>query len=261
MRRPSRPCSGRGASGRSCPLRPPTAPSRTASASRQASSTSSVRAVPWASIEQPPRVRVELELPQDSSSRRPRRGSGPIPSPGRTTIGGPVHAARLLRVRRRAVGRDSLDVEAHVVEDQRLLGLGSTPRRRGARAPAAGPERPRVTVEVRASGSGGLTGFGCSQQRCQRTPPAQPLRSPRRRQNSISRRLAVGRERACGTSAIACACRRRCPRPALGHERPPGGERRAAPEEEIVVETQWKVAVGRRGRPVRQLELDQVGDV
>ena len=55
LRKPRRPCSGRGLSGSVVShLGPPTAASSTASAARHASSVSSVRAVPWASIEAPP---------------------------------------------------------------------------------------------------------------------------------------------------------------------------------------------------------------
>ena len=57
LRRPSSPCSGRGASGSVVShFGPPTAASSTASARRQASSTSSVSAVPCASIEAPPKT-------------------------------------------------------------------------------------------------------------------------------------------------------------------------------------------------------------
>ena len=55
LRRPSRPCSGRGASGSVVShFGPPTAASSTASAARQAARISSVSAVPWASIDAPP---------------------------------------------------------------------------------------------------------------------------------------------------------------------------------------------------------------
>ena len=55
LRSPSRPCSGRGLDGSVVShLGPPTAASRTASAAWQAASVSSVRAMPWASIEAPP---------------------------------------------------------------------------------------------------------------------------------------------------------------------------------------------------------------
>src|SRR5258708_6395793 len=89
LRSPSSPCSGRGASGSVVShFGPPTAASRTASAARQASRTSSVRAVPWASIEVPPNRRW-------SNSKSPKRASsssvgamisGPIPSPASVTM-------------------------------------------------------------------------------------------------------------------------------------------------------------------------------
>ena len=67
LRRPSRPCSGRGAAGSVVShLGPPTAASSTASAPRQASSTSSVSAVPCASIDAPP-------ISRSSNSKSPER--------------------------------------------------------------------------------------------------------------------------------------------------------------------------------------------
>ena len=80
-RRGRGPCAGRagparGAArrGRSCPTSgPPTAPSSTASAARQASSTSSVSAVPWASIEAPP-IRCSSNSNSPSALEQPARG-------------------------------------------------------------------------------------------------------------------------------------------------------------------------------------------
>src|SRR4249919_647721 len=139
LRRPSSPCSGRGALGSVVShLGPPTAPSRTASEARQAASTSSVRAVPWASIEQPPSRRwSNSNSPSDSSSCCAAATiSGPIPSPGRTTMRGGVLTGRPLYAlgcpfaplitakEQRGSAGDGLDVEANVLEPQRLrLGL------------------------------------------------------------------------------------------------------------------------------------------
>src|SRR4051794_34256004 len=88
-RRPSRPCSGRGLSGSVVShLGPPTAPSSTASASRQAAMVSSGKADPVASIATPPtRCSVNVKL---STARRTSTAeattSGPIPSPGRRAM-------------------------------------------------------------------------------------------------------------------------------------------------------------------------------
>src|SRR4051795_10105697 len=107
LRRPSSPCSGRGLPGSVVShFGPPTAQRRTASDRRQASSTCSVRAVPCSSIEAPPiRCSVILKSPSASSAcLAAAPSSGPIPSPGR----------------RATLGTVGLDVEAHVVEGERL---------------------------------------------------------------------------------------------------------------------------------------------
>src|SRR5271166_1376197 len=89
LRRPSRPCSGRGRAGSVVSHRgPPTAASSTASERLQASSTSSVRGVPCTSIEAPPnRYSSNSKSPScSSSSSVGSMISGPIPSPGRVTM-------------------------------------------------------------------------------------------------------------------------------------------------------------------------------
>ena len=69
-------------------LGPPTAASSTASARRQASSTSSVSAVPWASIDAPPTTRSSSSKSPSSASTTSAADmiSGPIPSPGSVTM-------------------------------------------------------------------------------------------------------------------------------------------------------------------------------
>src|SRR3954447_6369709 len=107
LRRPSRPCSGRGLSGSVVShLGPPTAQSRTASDCRHASRTSSVRAVPCSSIEAPPtRCSVISKSPSSLSTLTAAAPiSGPIPSPGRRTI----------------LGTARVDVETDVVQDERI---------------------------------------------------------------------------------------------------------------------------------------------
>src|SRR5919197_385860 len=89
LRRPSSPCTGRGAPESVVShFGPPTAASRTASAARQAASVSSVSAVPWASIEAPPNA-CSANSKSPSLERISSVGaviSGPIPSPGRTAM-------------------------------------------------------------------------------------------------------------------------------------------------------------------------------
>src|SRR4051794_376643 len=88
-RMPSSPCSGRGRLGSVVShLGPPTAPRRTASASRQAASVSSGSAVPVASIAAPP-----IGCSENSKLSKARRTStaeattsGPIPSPGSSAM-------------------------------------------------------------------------------------------------------------------------------------------------------------------------------
>ena len=69
------------------------------SAARQTSSTSSVSAVPWASIEQPPINRSSNSNYPSASSRRRAAPtiSGPIPSPGSRTMRGAPGTAGTLR--------------------------------------------------------------------------------------------------------------------------------------------------------------------
>src|SRR4051812_2955531 len=88
-RRPSSPCSGRGASGSVVShFGPPTAPSSTASASRQPARVSSGRGDPVASIAAPPTKYSENVNPSSalSTSTAEATTSGPIPSPGRRAI-------------------------------------------------------------------------------------------------------------------------------------------------------------------------------
>src|SRR5213079_3306179 len=82
------------------------------------SSTSSVRAVPWASIEQPP-IGCSLNSNSPSASSRRRAAptiSGPIPSPGRRTMRGVLIMAALYVCGSRADA--GLDVEADIVEGE-----------------------------------------------------------------------------------------------------------------------------------------------
>ena len=92
LRRPRRPCSGRGASGSVVShFGPPTAPSSTASAPRHASSTSSVRAVPCASIEAPPTgCSANSNSPdrvEQPASRREDLGPDPVAWAGPRCLG------------------------------------------------------------------------------------------------------------------------------------------------------------------------------
>src|ERR1700739_1644254 len=90
LRRPSSPCSGRGAAGSVVShLGPPTAASSTASAALHACRVSSVSAVPCRSIEAPPKgCSSNSKSPSlESSSTAGAMISGPIPSPGRVTSG------------------------------------------------------------------------------------------------------------------------------------------------------------------------------
>ena len=76
LRRPSSPCSGRGASGSVVShFGPPTAPRSTASAARHASSTSSVSAVPCSSISAADRVLGDVELAERVEQPAPPRRS------------------------------------------------------------------------------------------------------------------------------------------------------------------------------------------
>src|SRR4051812_46906989 len=88
-RRPSSPCSGRGLSGSVVShCGPPTAPSRTASASRQAAMVSSGRGDPVASMAAPPMRCSENVKPSRArrTSTAEATTSGPIPSPGRRAM-------------------------------------------------------------------------------------------------------------------------------------------------------------------------------
>ena len=91
LRRPSRPCSGRGASGSVVShFGPPTAPSSTASAPRQRSSTSGSSGVPCSSIDDAAdRQLLHLEAGVEPLGQRVQQlqraaptTSGPMPSPG-----------------------------------------------------------------------------------------------------------------------------------------------------------------------------------
>src|SRR5262245_42754308 len=88
-RSPSRPCSGRGRAGSvASHLRPATAARSTAPAARHAASTWSVSAVPWRSIEAPPKgCSSSSKSPSaPSSSSAGAMISGPMPSPGNVTM-------------------------------------------------------------------------------------------------------------------------------------------------------------------------------
>src|SRR5438093_1021226 len=93
-RSPSRPCSGRGASGSVVShFGPPTAPSKTASAAEQRSRTAGKSGMPCSSIEAPPTGNsvISKSTPSpsaatSSSSRAEAITSGPMPSPGNATM-------------------------------------------------------------------------------------------------------------------------------------------------------------------------------
>src|SRR5512138_2711543 len=93
LRRPRSPCSGRTFAFGSSHFGPPTAPSRTALDFWHSARTASVSATPWASMEQPPISRsVNVKswprfLATTWSTRMASAvTSGPMPSPGRTTM-------------------------------------------------------------------------------------------------------------------------------------------------------------------------------
>src|SRR3712207_3926394 len=95
---PSSPCSGRGLSGSVVShFGPPTAPSRTASESRQPARVSSGRAEPVASIAAPPTRYSVNEKPSSAlrTSTAEATTSGPIPSPGKRAIRALIAAASL----------------------------------------------------------------------------------------------------------------------------------------------------------------------
>ena len=235
LRSPSRPCSGRGASGSVVShFGPPTAPSSTASAARQASSTSSVSAVPWASIEAPPtRCSVSSNSPSASSSAA-RRGDdlGPDPVAGQQR--------RSARASRRPPRRD---VEAHVVEAQRARASRSATASTNAcaQSPRAGASRcgPRADArQVLARVRAAATRLSSSQHR----PASKPARSepaprcPRARRSSrctsmprVLARSARRRSRprrspvsALGDVALAAALRLHRARPAAARRRGAG---------------------------------------
>ncbi len=193
LRRPSRPCSGRGAAGSVVShFGPPTAASSTASALRQASSTSSVSALPCASIDAPPTSR-------SSYSNSPSRSrisiaaamiSGPIPSPGRRTSALRHDASSLRRIdhiwearssssaagqgsaggpstvrREAAVRRASSRVGARPGREleRRLLDVGVVDRGPG-QAELGGAFAVDPLAEQR-QGRGGLAGAGAAEER------------------------------------------------------------------------------------------------
>src|SRR3954470_6393731 len=144
LRSPSSPCSGRGAAGSAAShFGPPTAASSTASAFAQASSVSSVSAVPWPSMEAPPTSRSSISKPP---SRRARScfaaamTSGPMPSPARATMRG-------------------LSVKAVFLSER--VAEGTTAGARGLTSPARGNRATGLSVGPgappgRKSGSGSM---------------------------------------------------------------------------------------------------------
>ena len=173
--------------------------------------------------------------------------SGPIPSPGSRTTSG---RRRSSRPGLSAGAHPRLDVEAHVIKGQRLLGvledrLGEGSRNSSGSWASSGP---RVTVEVNSSGRSGVTGLGSSQQRASANPASSSRRSvsrageiPRRdralevRANSGPRRDRRDRPRVLGDVSLA---------PALRDQRPPGANApRSRPKSRSWSRIQWKVAV------------------
>ena len=238
LRRPSRPCSGRGLSGSVVShFGPPTAQSSTASDWRHASSTSSVSAAPCSSIEAPPiRCSVDLEVAEGIEHRR-RRGRD---------LGADAVAGKEATIRS-GIGPARRDVEADVVEDERIiLERSRTASANGRRRSSGSWARcgPMVTVVVKSYGSVGLA-RACprSQQRTSvESGAAQALLSLLGRgevphhlacPGSARRTRAASRRRRSPRRA-----RRRCPRRrTAATSRPPG--RRAAcrrGEEPVVVE-------------------------
>ena len=272
MRRPSRPCSGRGASGSVVShFGPPTAPSRTASAARQAASTSSVRAVPCSSIEQPAdQALVELELAErleQAAGGGDDLGADPVA--GQDDYAGCV-AHRRGTLRMRVAG---LDVEADVVEGQRArLRAPRTSATKGlaellgqpveVRAEADGAQelgRLRRDDRPRAAASSATSAKPAARSRASVSSGAGVVpglaRSPR-----SGRRRARGRR---PRSLIVAAARRCCRRRRTGRPAARRGLSAAAhaAEERVVIED--PVEDGAREDDVDrlvQLELGQVGD-
>ena len=191
------PCAGRagparGAAwpGRSCPTSgPPTAASSTASARRQASSVSSVSAVPWASIdgaaEQVLLVRRAPGRRRRSTSTAGAMISGPMPSPGSSTIVAPSRRRDGTERGRRSARRDR-HVEPHVV--------AATQRRRPQPARArAVDERVAQLAPGRADRGGARGTRVCTKRaRIRRGAPASARASARTSVNPArSRRAAV----------------------------------------------------------------------
>ena len=174
LRRPSSPCSGRGASGSVVShLGPPTAQSSTASEARHASSTSSVSAVPCSSIEAPPIGCSVISKSPSSLEQLGRRGA----DLGSDPVAGQQDDSRLRRPRPRG-----LDVEADVVERQRLVHLGDhgvgEVDRAGPRAGAPGAGPASTVAHELARARSGVSGLCSSQQ-------LGPRRSPRRSRRSL----------------------------------------------------------------------------
>src|SRR5207248_502445 len=96
---------------------PPTAASSTASAPRHASSVSSVRAVPYASIDAPPNGYSSYSSSAPAARSTSTAGpmtSGPTPSPGSRMTRGAMRSGSGSSARRH--------VQAHVLEHQRIAG-------------------------------------------------------------------------------------------------------------------------------------------
>ena len=228
-----------------------------------------MRAAPCASIEAPPiRLLVELELAErlEQPRGRRRRSRGRSRRRAAGLCAGVAH-------RPDSTAGARLDVEAHVVERQRLVFEPRAPRRRRASRSSSGSRSrcgPRQTVRRNSRGSRAADRprlAASSAPRRSRRRAAAP-RSPRARRSSTarskpskcggegSRRRRPRRSLARSSATLPCAA-------ALGDERgrraaaPRAGARRGASWSRI----QWKTALEKTtSTGSLELELGQVGD-
>ena len=236
MRRPSRPCSGRGASGSVVSHFGPAdgaEQDRVGGAAGLEHLVGERGAVRRRSSSRRSGARRTRTRPAPRAARRAAATiSGPIPSPGRTTMRGRAHRRGTLRV---GAG-DGLDVEADVVEPAARSSSAEDVVDEAARAaPPAGASRcgPRQTVRRNSARLGRRdrpTAPASSATSVEPGARAGAPRSPRRRRSSRARR----QPSKCGANGLArrdlgdrlARGRRCCPRRRTG---PPAGRRAAAP--------------------------------
>ena len=173
---------------------------------------------------------VELELAervqQPVAPRRRSRGRSRRRGGGRSRGVGTADPATLQASRSRAV-----DVEPHVVEDQRIvLGSSRLGDERGRSSSGRSPMGPSVTVRRKASGSSGRHRPSASSQQLTSAKPASSRRSrsPRRREVPGFSRPSRGRcrtRRSCRPRRSPRAARRRSPCRRTGR---PAGRRRTS---------------------------------